>query len=515
MTKRPHIVIFNPDEWRGDVLGHMGNPAAVTPNLDAFAKTEAVSFRHAFCQQTICTPSRCSFMTGWYPHVRGHRTGSYMLRPDEPCLLGILKDHGYHVAWSGKNDLVPAQHGFDRHCHVKFHQTDADIQRWGHRSRVSDWPWPTLRGRPGDDTFYSFFVGKLDKQDQSVYLDQDWCWLYGALDLIHARPADQPLCLFVALSYPHPPYQVEEPYFSMIDRGKLLPRLAAPDDWTGKPSILPCIHQRLNMQTWTEPRWDELRAAYYGMCARVDAQFGLLVQALREAGMYDDTAIFFLSDHGDFAGDWGLVEKTSNTFEDCLTRVPLLVKPPRGMACKPGVSDSLAELVDLPATIYDLTGIDPGYTHFGRSLLPVVRGETQDHRDAVFAEGGRLRGEKPGLELAHNPQHDPHDAYWPRFDCQRSDYRKHGKATMCRTRQFKFVHRLYESDELYDLQRDPHEQHNVRHTPAYAGVVAEMKDRLLRFYLETGDAPPFDADDRWPGHNASATAANAPWKQWD
>jgi len=93
-TQKPHIIIFNPDQWRGDVLGHMDNPAAATPNLDRFAQDEGVSFSRAFCQNTVCTPSRCSFMTGWYPHVRGHRTMHHMLHPEhgEPNLLKILKD---------------------------------------------------------------------------------------------------------------------------------------------------------------------------------------------------------------------------------------------------------------------------------------------------------------------------------------------------------------------------------------------------------------------------------------
>ena len=80
--KKPHLLIFNPDQWRGDVLGHMGNPAVQTPDLDRFAAEDAVSFRNAFCQNPVCTPSRCSFMSGWYPHVRGHRTMSHMLHPD-------------------------------------------------------------------------------------------------------------------------------------------------------------------------------------------------------------------------------------------------------------------------------------------------------------------------------------------------------------------------------------------------------------------------------------------------
>ena len=83
-------------------------------------------------------------------------------------------------------------------------------------------------------------------------------------------------------------------------------------------------------------------------------QFGLVVQALQEAGIYDDTAIFFFSDHGDFTGDYGLVEKTQNTFEDCLTRVPFIVKPPASVPIQPGVSQALVELIDFPATVEEL-----------------------------------------------------------------------------------------------------------------------------------------------------------------
>jgi arylsulfatase A-like enzyme len=62
--KKPNIIIFNPDQWRGDVMGHLGNPGAVTPNVDRLVQENAVSFSTAFCQNTVCTPSRCSFMTG-------------------------------------------------------------------------------------------------------------------------------------------------------------------------------------------------------------------------------------------------------------------------------------------------------------------------------------------------------------------------------------------------------------------------------------------------------------------
>lgn len=489
MSRRPHILIFNPDTWRGDVLGHLGNPAAVTPHLDEWVSTDAVSFRHAFCQNPICVPSRCSFMTGWYPHVRGHRTMSHMLRlhHGEPNLLKALKDAGYFVWWGGKNDLVPAQHGFAEYCDVKY-----QAPRIVHPDLHSRDDW---RGAPGSDTWYSFYAGRLDKGDADLYLDPDWATVLGAIEFIQNAPTDRPLCIFLPLLYPHPPYGVEEPYFGMIDRAKLPPRIPTPTDWAGKPSMLRGIHARQNLQSWTEDRWTELRATYYGMCARLDDQFGRVLEALRRAGLYDDTAVFFFSDHGDFTGDYGLVEKTSNTFEDCLTRVPFLIKPPNSVPTRPRVSDALVELVDFPATVYEMTGLVPGYSHFGRSLLPVLAGTTDEHRDAVFCEGGRLRSET-FLADRSGRLTDPGGLYWPKVNTEQSPGPESTKAVMCRTRDWKYVRRLYESDELYDLRRDPREQHNCVADPACAAVGTQFRERLLSFYLETADVVPHDHDRR-------------------
>ncbi|MFW6278903.1 MAG: sulfatase-like hydrolase/transferase, partial [Bacillota bacterium] len=109
MTSKPNIIIFNPDQFRSDALGHLGNEASHTPNLDKLVENDAVSFNNAFCQNPVCTPSRCSFMSGWYPHVRGHRTMYHMMKDDEPVLLRRLKEAGYYVWWGGKNDLIPGQ----------------------------------------------------------------------------------------------------------------------------------------------------------------------------------------------------------------------------------------------------------------------------------------------------------------------------------------------------------------------------------------------------------------------
>ena len=490
MDKRPHIVIFNPDQWRWDVMGHMDNPAAVTPNLDRMVCTDGVSFRHAYCQNTVCTPSRCSFMSGWYTHVRGHRTMFHMMRPDEPVLLRTLKENGYYVWWGGKNDLVPGQNGYDDYCDVKYRRARPPKPMWT-IDRQAEW-----RGEMHSDTYYSFYVGALDTGGEDIYYDGDWANVLGAIDLIKNGPHDKPLCIYLPLTYPHPPYAVEEPWYSLTDRGALPPRAPVPEGWAGKPSLLQGVYERLQMQTWSEARWTELRAVYYGMCARLDHQFGLLMDALREAGLYDDTAVFLFSDHGDFTGDYGLVEKTQNTFEDCLSRVPFVIKPPASVPVAPRVSEAMVELIDFPATVEALTGIAPGHDHFGRSLLPVLSGETDEHRDAVFCEGGRRHGETQCMELESGDSQVPTGLYWPRVQLQTSEGPEHTKAVMCRTKDFKYVRRLYESDELYDLRADPQELHNRIDDPSLAGELAQLKERLLTFYLDTADVVPHETDRR-------------------
>lgn len=492
MNRQPNIILFNPDQFRSDALAHMGNPAAVTPNLDRLAASDAVSFSRAFCQNPVCIPSRCSFMTGWYPHTAGHRTMRYMLKPHEPMLLKTLREHGYFVWWGGKNDLVAGQLGYDDYCDIKYQAPD-DPDR---PMRPNLHSWHEWRGDPDGDDYYSFFFGKIENETGEPYVyDSDWAMIEGAIEFIRAYDGDKPFCIFLPVTFPHPPYAVEDPWFSMIDRDALPPRIPAPDDWLGKPSILAGLHELHRMEGWSEARWTELRATYYGSCARVDHSVGMVLDALRDAGIYDETAFIFFSDHGDFTGDYGLVEKTENTFEDCLVKVPFIIKPPANMPVQPRVSHALVELVDLPATVADLAGIELGYTQFGHSLLPLVAGVTDKGRDAVFCQGGRLHGEQHIINSQHHPQGKQWH-YWPRRTLQASEGPEHTKATMCRTDRYKYVHRLYEQDELYDLVTDPEELVNRINDLTLAITLATLKDRLMRFYLETSDVVPYQLDER-------------------
>jgi arylsulfatase A-like enzyme len=475
---KPNLIFFIPDQWRGDVLGHLGNPAAMTPHLDRLVETDAVSFTNAFCQNPVCTPSRCSFMTGWYPHVMGHRTINYPLQAGEPCLLGELRKAGYHVWWGGKNDLVT-----DPFLYESVLDERPGKVKENHASLHTDQFWrPVIQGKK--DT--SFFAGRLDKKPgEEVYLDYDWANVLAAESFIRNYDGDKPFCLFLCLQYPHPPYGVEEPYFSAIDRAMLPSRIPG-SSLQGKPRMHEALRDAFGLEGRPESWWQELRATYYGMCARVDAQAGRLLDALRQSTLFDQTAFFLFSDHGDFTGDYGLVEKAQNLFEDCLVRVPFILKPPSSAGKVSGKRNGLVELIDFPATVYELAGIRPGYSHFGRSLVPLLHSDTE-HRDAVFCSGGRLENE---LHCREAESLEENSLYFPRVHIQTHDPVAHGKAIMCRDTRFKLVIRLYEDDEFYDLETDPEEIENRIHDPRLAHERERLDKRIRRFFLETCDVVP-------------------------
>ena len=317
---------------------------------------------------------------------------------------------------------------------------------------------------------------------------------YAALAYLEERsrqPDAKPFFLYCTLSFPHPPYGCKEPWYSLIDRDKLPPRRPDVETLEGKAEILRDIRAKQDLQNWEEKQYNEVRAVYLGMVARFDHQLGLVREKLKETGVYDDTSIFVFSDHGDLTGDYGIEEKCQNSFEDPLTNVPLVVKPAAGTPVCRGRNPALAQLLDLPATVYEMAGVTPDYIQFGQSLCQTIA-TGGAHRDAVFCEGGRIKGETQAME----PLHGPESPYWPRISTQHESDAAHTKGCMIRMGQLKYILRLYEADQLYDLEKDPMELHNCIDDPAYAQPLAEMKNRMLRFYMETGDFVPSQMDKR-------------------
>ena len=483
---KPNILIINPDQIRADALHHLGNEASHTPVFDALAQ-EGVSFGNAFCQNPVCVPSRCSFMTGLYPHTKGHRTMSYLQHPGEENLFSDLKKAGYHTVSSTRGDLMGGQF-------KKYHKELIDDYLMFSRVKTPATLVKSKRGEKGSDTFFSFFDGIIpeNKNGREIRNVDDLC-IDSAVRFIKKRPKDKPFFMFAGLNFPHPPYQIEKKYYDLIDESKLQERIPTISDSDGKPKMETGLRDALSVSKWDEDRLRELRRTYLAMCAKADDQAGRLVQALKNEGIYDNTAIIVISDHGDYTGDYGIAEKCQNCFPDCLTNVPFIIKPPVSISADRGINGNLVELTDLCATVYDLAGIKCDRQSFSESLLPSIMDKNTPHREYVFCEGGRLNGETNCSESNNILSED--DIYAPRLLLQSKEDGTHTKAAMVRSKEYKYVMRLYEKDEFYVLADG--ERINRIDDENYQPVIQKMKEELLVWYMKTCDIVPREFDERF------------------
>lgn len=233
----------------------------------------------------------------------------------------------------------------------------------------------------------------------------------------------------------------------------------------------------------------EIKATYFGMISRVDRQLGVLLDKLEERNLVDDTVVVAFSDHGDYAGDYGLVEKFLGGFEDAMLRVPLIFRVP-GTASRD--VPAMCEMTDLYPTLLELTGLETQHFHFGRSLTGLIHGEVNEHRDAVFAEGGALPGEVQfgirGLS--------PGSWYAGRAKLGLEHREILSRAVAIRTAEHLYTYCPGDRDELFDLRRDPDCVDNVADDGEYTAIKATLKERILEWLLNTSDTLPLAQGNR-------------------
>lgn len=481
MPDRPsNVILLVPDEMRGDCLGANAlNRDIRTPHMDALAARGVLFARH-FTTFPKCVPARIAMMTGRYCHTDGYRTIHQHLPFGTPDVLSSLRARGWQAALFGHNhcwenlfeathkppELAPGQQGLaiDHHSWTTaFRPIYARHKAADHASAPER--WTPLALEDGYD-----YAGCVRKNwADEAYAEQ-------AIEyLTRVRDKGRPFFLQVNFGAPHPRYGVEEPYFSMYDRDTL-------DAWphdlpAGAP--LPFLKQReIRMGRDAPDRaLREIQAVYMAMISKVDAQIGRVVEAIERERLWDDTLVLLASDHGDFAGQYGLPEKWDTVFPDCLVHVPCaLVAPglPRGARV-----DSLTEHVDIAPTLCEMLGLDPLPGLHGESLLPTLAG--QRRKAAVFADGGHedemlrrfdypvvVNGERKGKQ----------DVYHQCPDTM-------ARARMIRTDRHKMVIRLRGGNELYDLREDRWELVNRWGDPALAPVVLDFQQQLLEWCLRT------------------------------
>ena len=462
---RPNIILFMPDELRADALGCYGNPLVRTPNFDRLARA-GTRFANCHVQFPVCAASRCSMATGWPTSVRGHRSLYDFLKPDEPNLFRYLLHSGYDVFMYGKNDvLAPAT--------VAGSLTE----------------WRNPRGPAAE------FAAIDQPQMPTTMLlpaggDRRGTGDYGAIGLaakiLERREAERPFCIFLALFEPHPPYTIAADFYDLY-RPSDVPA-PVPPGLARRPLFHQALREAMGLTEVKEDTFRELRAVYYGKVSYADWLLGELLETLERTGHAGDTALFVCSDHGDYTGDYGLVEKWPAGLEDCLTHVPLIARVPGGAAAHE--AGGLVELYDVMATCLELAGTRATHTNFARSLMPQLHGSAGDPERAAFTEGGYNSYEPQAFEPIIA------GLYEPKTRLQNERPETITRCAAVRTQRYKYIARPNDQSELYDCVADPKLANNRFGESSMRAVQESLERRLTNWYIDTSGVPPTERDPR-------------------
>jgi arylsulfatase len=482
---RPNILWIMADQLRYDCVGANGNRIVKTPHLDRLAG-ESANFSHAFIQAPVCVPSRASFFTGRYPHSHRNRVNYTPLAASEVLLPTRLKMAGYRTAIVGKSHLYyhypptgdeARQTGFEL---VDLHDGVYLTDPW---SAYADWrqandplrdiPYrklaravPQLRaGLPPDANPYR---AAIDER----YTDTTWAGVRTRERLKDLAESEQPFFLFCSFWKPHGPYEVPVPFDSMYNDVEI--PLPEPETLETIGRLPPPVEKLILRSKRPQYAMDRgqlqwLYRSYYGTVSHLDREVGLILDTLKEAGVHDNTIVVFTSDHGDQLLEHGLLGK--NVFFEASIRVPLMIR--FSGSVQPGRYDAMVESIDVLPTLFELAGLPEPENCQGHSLMPLCSetGRASPPRDAVFSENVIPEViTSGGLDFSFAKGEGVKGI-------------RHPDAKMVRTRRWKYNYYPDGYEELYDLQNDPHEQHNLAADPGHKPVVDDLQQRLLNWLI--------------------------------
>jgi N-acetylglucosamine-6-sulfatase len=456
-AKRPNVLFILTDDQRWDALGLTGNKHLKTPNMDRLGR-EGVYFRNAFCTTSLCSPSRASILSGLYAHRHGVVNNFTEYPAGFKSFPLALQGEGYDTAYIGK---------------------------W-HMGEDNDQP------RPG----FNWFV---THKGQGKYVDTEFCFNGERREVVKGyyttvvtdlaedwlkRPRDgKPWCLMIGHKAPHSFYLPEDKYAHALDHART-PYPETAFMLADKPAW---ISDRLN--TWHGiygPLFDWRKAfpddspaavkdfeamnrAYWATLLSVDDSVGRLYRLLGQRGELDSTVIVFMSDNGILSGEHGMVDKRT-AHEPSIRIVQLVRYPGLTPPDAPKVVEQQVLTVDIAPSLLQLCGAPALTESHGRSWVQLVRQGDSDWRTSWF--------------YAYN--YERQFPYTPNVRSVRTEQWKytrypHGDGTPDR-----------HLAELYNIEFDPEERHNLIARPKYAPVVSALRAEMERLMAQADLTPETD-----------------------
>ncbi len=438
-TDKPHIIYILSDEHRGQAMGHAGDPNVRTPVMDRLAR-EGASFRRAYANCPICTPSRGSMFSGRHAHAGPVAFFFDNYKACAPSTATMLRAQGYHTAYFGK-----------WHCGNVRDQKPPEVRAHADAYKGVNTRTPE-RHRAGFQDWYAFenlnqhFASYYYKNDEINPTKLDGYETDGltnaVVEYLEAYDRDEPLFLVLSVTPPHFPLIVPEAW-KRLD----------PESLEVRPNFAEHVHMR------------ECLANYYAMIENLDWNMGRLMDSLGQLERFRSTLTVYYSDHGDFMGSHNRQSRKEYPHEESV-RIPAIFHWPDQIPAQ-GNIDGLFSIVDLMATTLGLAGVDIPPHNQGVDFSPALRGESFTGPEQVL------------LEMVGNP----------RWNLDFLDWR--GVVT----RDWKYTFYETGEEELFDLADDPYELDNL--AAKDPDRKAQLQQLLLDELARTRD-PYFDVLIQYP-----------------
>lgn len=451
--KKPNVLFIIADDLAVTALSSYENMFCQTPNIDRLA-SQGTLYTCAYSQFPVCGPSRASLLFGYYPSATetyGYVSGREQVGPARKSWPQLFKENGYYTARVSKiyhmgvpGDIEKGSNGTDDKASwtEPFNSQGPEWKAEGEAELVQNNPYG-LKPRKGGN------VMTIVKADGGDLVHSDGKTAKKASELIRAHK-DEPFFLAVGFVRPHVPFVAPKAYFEPYPHQQIVLPPKVENDWDDIPA--PGINYVTSVNgEMSEEQEKKAVAAYYASVAYMDAQVGKVLKTLEEEGLEENTIVIFTSDHGYHLGEHRFWMKVSLHEES--VRVPLIIKVP---GKPPGTCHSFAELLDLYPTVAELSGLEYSPELQGKSLINTLDDPSARVRDMAFS----------------------------------ISVRKGVTAFLIRTEKWAYIQ--YEEDassgiELYNMDYDPGQYHNLAGNPRYAAVLEKMQEKLKLKLMEVRD----------------------------
>ena len=435
---RPNICFINTDQQTWDAISAYGNPWLHTPNIDRLAE-QGHNFMRAYSTDPVCAPARSSWATGLFSSETGVPFNGGHMHADIPDLGQLLRAGGYRACHAGK-------------WHVE--------------------------GRDVRESFETLSFGKraIGAGGAEFY---DPVTTRAALDFLAHQDGSRPFFLQIGLVNPHDVCECGHAHVYTAIPDPVALGLLDADDLPPLPKSFrydkcetvvqqvmrrgedPIIHAPIMRAaaSWDECRWRTLAWQLYRFVEQVDAEIGLILDALAASPVADGTLIIFSVDHGEAAGRHAMIQKFT-LYEESIRTPFIVAELGSRFGIRKGRRDHehLISGVDLLPTVLDYAGIKPPIHCRGRSLRPLVEGRDVDWREQAYVEGNVWGRALVGRRWKYITE------YRPRV----------GEVTPPGPEPSRLGR-----EQLFDLDGDPEETCNLAGLPEHAGLLAARRAALL------------------------------------